>query len=116
MSNLFIFTRPPGGNSLAREALDVALTSAAFDIPTHAVFTGDGIVQLLKPSDESKGLNRPERQAVDLLAFGIATLYYLEQDLDRYQLEEAQLLEGTASIALPELHTLIATCRCVQSF
>lgn len=116
MSNLFIFTRPPGGNCLAREALDVALTSAAFDIPTQAVFTGEGITQLLKPIGELHSHNQPERQAGDLLTFGIHPLYYLEQDLERYQLDGTLLLDGATPLTPSDLHTMIAAASCVQSF
>ncbi len=47
-NNILISTRhAPYGNSLAREALDVALTFAAFDHAVSLLFLDDGVLQLL---------------------------------------------------------------------
>jgi len=47
-SFLLICRRAPYGQSLAREALDVALTAATFDQQVAMLFLGDGVLQLLK--------------------------------------------------------------------
>ncbi len=45
-SFLVIFRHPPGGSALAREALDVALASAAFVNRLEVLFLDDGVWQL----------------------------------------------------------------------
>ena len=39
--------KPPYGNSLAREAIDIALATAAFDQALTLLFSEDGVFQLL---------------------------------------------------------------------
>lgn len=115
MSALFIFSHGPHGDAFAWESLDVALTTAAFDIPTHVVFSGEGIVQLLKPRSEAP-LTNPHRQAQDLVLYGIDTLYYIDSDLARYQLSDTQLLESSVALTAAELRAMIARASSVQSF
>ncbi|BDY05377.1 sulfurtransferase complex subunit TusC [Ferrimonas sp. YFM] len=43
-----LFTRAPHGTPRGREALDLALLGASYDIPTRLFFCGDGVYQLLK--------------------------------------------------------------------
>ncbi|SDK37680.1 tRNA 2-thiouridine synthesizing protein C [Ferrimonas sediminum] len=42
-----VFTQMPHGRTGGREALDLALLSASYDIPTQCFFVGDGVYQLL---------------------------------------------------------------------
>ncbi len=44
---LVVLTKAPYQGQMAREALDVILTSAAFETPLSVLFTGDAVYQLL---------------------------------------------------------------------
>jgi len=45
---LFVMTQAPYGNSLAKESLDALLASGVFEQEVSALFTGDGVWQLIK--------------------------------------------------------------------
>lgn len=47
-SFLFVCRKPPYGDSLAREVLDMVLAAAAFEQDVSLFFTDDGVWQLLK--------------------------------------------------------------------
>lgn len=53
MKSLLIITRRPPAHMAAREALDLALASAAFGVPTGLLFMDDGVLQLRKGQDAS---------------------------------------------------------------
>ncbi|TKB48535.1 sulfurtransferase complex subunit TusC [Ferrimonas sediminicola] len=71
-----LFTRAPHGTARGREALDLALLSASYDIPTRLFFSGDGVYQLLKAQ-------QPDRiEARDYIAtFKALPLYDVEEIL-----------------------------------
>lgn len=48
---VIVCRRAPYGDSLSREALDIALASAVFDQQLAMAFIGDGVWQLLKQQD-----------------------------------------------------------------
>ncbi|GGD02422.1 sulfurtransferase complex subunit TusC [Halopseudomonas salina] len=53
MKSVLIITSRPPTHIAAREALDLALASAAFGVPTGFLFMGDGVLQLRKGQDAS---------------------------------------------------------------
>ncbi len=42
-----IFSKAPHGSAAGREGLDLLLLSASYDMPSAALFVGDGVYQLL---------------------------------------------------------------------
>lgn len=81
-SLLLIFRQAPYGEGLARDALDVALASAAFVPELAVLFMGDGVYQLA-PDQEPSGI-RSKRHAAMLEAlpvYGVETLYAHEPSL-----------------------------------
>lgn len=78
-----ISTRTPYGGHSAREALDIALVSASYDIETSLLLMGDGVYQLLKSHDAGK---IPHKNFTDMLRvlplYGIETIHVDEASLD----------------------------------
>lgn len=75
MNSILVSTRhAPYGNTLARDALDVALTYAAFDQAVSLLFLDDGVLQLLP------------RQAADALAQ--KTIAKILQSLALYDIDK----------------------------
>lgn len=75
-SFLFIYRRAPYGNSLAREALDVALTSATFDQTVAMLFMGDGVLQLLAQQNPiAIGQKALDKQLAALPLYDIDSIY-----------------------------------------
>ncbi|WP_028113312.1 sulfurtransferase complex subunit TusC [Ferrimonas kyonanensis] len=69
-----VFTHMPHGRASGREALDLALLSASYDIPTQCFFVGDGVYQLLSEQAPS------QIEARDYIAtFKALPMYDVEQ-------------------------------------
>ena len=75
-SFLLICRRAPYGQSLAREALDVALTAATFDQQVAMLFLGDGVLQLLKAQQPAVIAQKAlDKQLAALPLYDIETVY-----------------------------------------
>lgn len=75
-SFLLIFRHPPYGNSMAREALDVALASSAFVNRLDVLFLDDGTWQLLPGhAPESAGLADFSKALQALPVYGVEGLH-----------------------------------------
>jgi len=83
-SFLFILRRPPHGGIHAQEALDIILTTAAFDQTVRLLFIDDGVFQLQRDQ-------RPETIDFKHIApiFGALELY----DIEELWVEEESLRE-----------------------
>ncbi len=102
---LIICRRPPYGNSLAREALEVTLAASAFDQDISILFTGDGVFQLLK--DQSSDSIASKNHLKLLAAF---PLYDIEQlFVDRHSLDERKLSEHNCCLPIQLIDD--ASCR-----
>ena len=112
---LFIFRSAPYGNSLAREALDMALAAAAFGQEVAVVFCQDGLFQLLEQQQSTAGA--PHLGAIEAMPlYDIEGLYYLHDDLAPRQLSNDALAPLASGISTAELQTLINDASRVQSF
>ena len=93
-SLLVVVRHSPYGSSLARTALEVALSSATFDQDVGLLFIGDGVLQLLPEQDSS--------------AIGVRNIAKLIASFPLYELEalfadEAALTQyGLGPLELPE--------------
>lgn len=81
-SMLVISQHPPLAGLTAREALDMVLAGAAFEIPLAMLFIGDGVFQL-QAHQQPKLLGQKDLaanlQALEM--FGVETLYVDQQSL-----------------------------------
>lgn len=90
---LIVCRRPPYGSSFAREALDVAMATAAFDQPVAMLFLGDGVLQL-SAGQHSDGIGQKahDKQLSALPLYDIETLYVDAEALQTRQLNAADLI------------------------
>lgn len=58
---ILVCRKPPYGDSLAREAIDIALATAIFEQDITVVFMGDGVWQL-HTNQDSKSINSKNQQ------------------------------------------------------
>lgn len=74
--------RPPYGSSLGREALELALAAAVFDIDVVLLFSGDGVWQLLA-RQEPAGLGAKSQSALleSLPLYDIQRVFVAAEDL-----------------------------------
>lgn len=94
-SFLLIYRHSPYGQSLAREALDVALTAATFDQAVALLFMGDGVLQLVKSQQPGAIAQKAlDKQLAALPLYDVETIYVEADALTARGLT-------TADLALP---------------
>lgn len=88
-----ISTRAPYSGQTAREALDVALVSASYDLDTSLILMGDGVYQALHEQNP-EALPRKNLTALlkALPMYGIETIYVDADSLAERNLSADQLL------------------------
>lgn len=115
-SMLVISRQAPWAGTAARDALDIVLAGAAFELPVSLLFLDDGVLQLAAGQ-------QPERlQLKDLQAnlralplFGVETLYVAARSLGERGLRveqlalEVQCLDDAAIGALIATHDQVVT-------
>ncbi|WP_257281393.1 MULTISPECIES: sulfurtransferase complex subunit TusC [unclassified Endozoicomonas] len=88
-----ISTQAPYRGQFAREALDAALVSASYEIPTSLLLMGDGVYQILdgqSPGQLEKKKLSSLFQSLEL--YGIETVYVDGESLAERHLDPEQLL------------------------
>lgn len=117
MHFLYLFTRQAYGHSFAREALDMALATAAFDQKVSIVFLQDAIYQLMVANDAPCVEAKPHTGVINALPlYDIERIYYLEYDRQTRHINEAELAPHAAAISPAALEELMATADRIQSF
>ena len=101
MHSLLIISRHPPARLAAREALDMALASAAFGVPTALLFMEDGVLQLLK-GQEAK-------------AIGQKSLAANLQALEIYGIEEVMACQRSLADRGITARQCMLDCRVVDS-
>lgn len=116
-SFLFICRRAPYGNSLAREALDVALTAATFDQTVAMLFTGDGVLQLLAQQNPAAiGQKALDKQLAALPLYDIDTIYVDAAALSARGFEASQLNLPVQLLSAEQMTAQIAAHDVVMGF
>ncbi|KEQ16271.1 sulfurtransferase complex subunit TusC [Endozoicomonas numazuensis] len=88
-----ISTQAPYRGQFAKEALDAALVSATYDIPTSLLLMGDGVYQILDgQSPEQLGRKNLSSMFQSLELYGIETVYVDGESLEERNLDPEQLL------------------------
>ncbi|MFT3931385.1 MAG: sulfurtransferase complex subunit TusC [Spongiibacteraceae bacterium] len=114
---LIICRRPPYGESYAREALDTALATAAFDQPVALLFLGDGVAQLLNAHDSATlGEKSFEKQLSALPMYDINTIYVDADALQRRGLTTADLSLPAQTVSDVDIVDLLKQHDIVLSF
>lgn len=88
-----ISTRAPYHGQAAREALDVVLVSASYDLNTSLLLMGDGVYQLLNNQAPEQ---LPRKNLTSMLKalpmYGVETIYVDAESLEERGISEEQLL------------------------
>ena len=114
---LVVIRQTPYGNSLARAALDAALTAAAFEQAVSLLFLGEGVLQLL-PAQDSTVINTRNiaRLIASLPLYDIETLHVDADALNRYSIAAQDLPQNLKLLDAADIHQLIAEHDHVLSF
>lgn len=116
-SFLLICRHAPYGASLAREALDVALTAATFDQPVALLFLGDGVQQLLRAQSPAAIAQKAlDKQLAALPLYDINTIYVEAEALRARGLTEADLALPASALTREQIAQQIAAHDIVLGF
>lgn len=99
MSTLIMIDQPPYGAWSGREALDMALSLAAFDQPASMLFLGAG-VNWLRQGQEPSGLGQKslEKNLSAAPIFGVEALFADRAACRNYGLDEDLLIDGVTLV------------------
>jgi tRNA 2-thiouridine synthesizing protein C len=104
---LIISRKSPYGSACAKEALDLALTAAAFEQKVSLLFMDDGVFQLLKDQNtELLGAKNLSSTLPVLPMYDVENIYVDQYSLNSRNLKQADLVIATESLddeALTEL-------------
>ncbi len=114
---LFVLRRPPQAGMLAREALDMALTAAAFDQDVSLLLLDDGVYQLKRgQAPETAGLLPVAPMFEALALYGIEQVLAERESLAERGLGPADLvvpvcvLDRSAIAGLTQAHDVVISC------
>ena len=114
---LIVCRKAPYGNSLAREALDIAMATSVFDQTLALLFMGDGVWQLIPGQDSAdipgKNISKP---LAALPLYDVSEIYIDSDALAQRQLEADSLILETKPLALKDIGTFIDSFDTVLSF
>ncbi len=116
MRYLFILKQSPYHSSLAREALDFALASAAFDQQVSLLFMGDGLFQLIKNQQSVNGKKNIEKTLNSLSLFEIENIYYSDSCAQMRGLQYDQFSIKTKQATHQDIQTLLNSSDRVFNF
>lgn len=114
---LIVCRRPPYGSALAREALDVALATAAFDQTVAMLFLGDGVLQLVQSQDAAAiGQKAHDKQLGALPLYDVDALYVDARGLRERGLDGVELAVSAQPVDDAEIAALFAAHDIVLGF
>ncbi|WP_373095600.1 sulfurtransferase complex subunit TusC [Zhongshania sp.] len=117
MTFLYLFTRAPYGHSIAREALDMALATAAFDQVVSLVFAQDAIYQLLDKQNSGNTEKKAHIGVINALPlYEIEHVYYLSDDCSSRNISPTSLVPHAKALSATELADLMRSADRIQSF
>lgn len=114
---LFLLQQTPYRNSLAREALDMALACAAFEQTVQIIFLDDGVYQLLAQQNTGHMQQKNIAKTLAALAiYDISAVYVARSSLLARGLENQPLCIDYQAVDDKAIKALIADADHVMSF
>jgi tRNA 2-thiouridine synthesizing protein C len=117
MKLCFVISHSPYSSSLSRDALDMALASAAFDQQVSLVFVGDGVFHLLAGQQshciEQKSL---EKSLAALELYDINDCYVCQQSLNERGISAMLELSNLKNLNPSEISQVLQQADQVMSF
>jgi tRNA 2-thiouridine synthesizing protein C len=114
---LIVCRHPPYGSSQARDALDVAMATAAFDQPVAMLFLGDGVLQLLN-AQEGAAIEQKshDKQLSALPLYDVDALYVDAHSLQLHGFGSDDLVLPAQLLTDAEIARLFASHAVVLGF
>lgn len=116
-SIVVVCRKAPYGETLAREAIDVALAISVFEQKLAIVFTGDGVWQLLKEQNSTEIQTKNQAKQLSALSlYDINDVYIDSEALQKRQLSENDLIIEGKLLPPTSLATVINEFDVILSF
>jgi len=114
---LVIMRSAPYGQSRARDAIDLILTSAAYDQEISVLFQSDGIFQLIAEQQPKElGLKNINAQISAFEMYDIEAVYYDQESLSARGLKPEQLNDQIKPVSNSEIQSLLNQADTVLTF
>ena len=114
---LIVCRKAPYGNSLAREALDIAMATSVFDQTLALLFMGDGVWQLIPGQDSTEIPSKNiSKQLSALPLYDVSEIYVDSDALVQRQLDANSLILETKPLAVKDIGNFIDSFDTVLSF
>ncbi len=114
---LVILRSAPYGTSKARDAIDLILTSAAYDQDIHVLFSHDGVFQIVEnQAPQALELKRISSLISAFEMYDIENVFCDSTSLTERNISVNQLINGIRPIDQTEIATLINNADTVLSF
>lgn len=114
---LLVCRKAPYGNSLAKEALDIALAGAAFEQQLQLLFTGDGVLQLLPQQDaQAIGAKTISKHLAAFPLYDLNDIYVDQQSLEQRGLATSELSDNIILCGKQELTQLMDKADVIFNF
>lgn len=108
MKSLLVISRHSPLRQQAREALDVALSAAAFGVPCGVLFMDDGVFQLMKGQDATQ-VNQKSLAAnlQTLPLYGVEDILVCQHSLGERGLQGSQCMLDARVVSNAEIASLM---------
>lgn len=113
---LIVVRHSPYGSSLAKAALDTALTTAAFERPLKLLFIGEGVLQLLPDQKTAGGVKNIARQLASLPLYDIEEVFVDAATVTSYKLDCAAMPLKASALNDTQMQRLMAEATHVLGF
>ena len=114
---MYVNRRAPHGTIYAQESLEVVLIGAAFDQDVSMAFIDDGVYQLVKGQDTSKGEMKNFSNAYRALEdYDVEKLYVEQESLESRGLSESDLIVDVQMKSADEIKQLMEEQDVVLTF
>lgn len=108
MKSLLIINRHPPARQQAREALDVALSAAAFGVPCGILFMDDGVFQLMKGQDAAQIAQKSLAANLQALSlYGVEDILVCQHSLGERGLQSNQCMLDARVMSNAEIAELL---------
>ena len=117
MKLCFVISHSPYNSSLSRDALDMALASAAFDQDVILIFIGDGIFQLTENQQtDNLGLKNIQKSLAALELYDIKACYVCERSAKERNINKLSTKVSYQLVSSDGLREIINNADKVMSF
>ena len=109
MHYLYLLRQPPYQSSLAREALDMVLATAAFDQQVSLLFINDGVFQLQNTQQAERLEQKNISKTLQALAlYEVESVYYCQASVAQRGLDITALYSAAKALKLEACQALMS--------